>query len=279
MAQSKLLMLKGLPASGKSTYAKELVAKGWKRVNKDDLRAMIDNGKWSKGNESSIVASRDLLISHYLGRGCDVVVDDTNLVVRHESDLRAIAEANQADFEVKFFDITPDEAIKRDLARERSVGSKVIRRMYRDHLAPERITQSNNLPLALIVDIDGTLAHMTGRSPYDYSKVLTDEIDDVVEALVLTYSTTHEIIVVSGRDGSCREDTEQWLKHNGVPYGQLFMREAGDDRNDAIVKREIFDREIRDKYFIDFVLDDRDRVVEMWRSLGLKCLQVAEGDF
>lgn len=39
----KLLVLKGLPASGKSTYAKELVNKGWKRVNKDDLRAMIDD--------------------------------------------------------------------------------------------------------------------------------------------------------------------------------------------------------------------------------------------
>src|SRR5207245_9019847 len=54
----KLLLLKGLPASGKSTYAKELVLKGWKRVNKDDLRAMIDNGKWSHSNEDIIKEDR-----------------------------------------------------------------------------------------------------------------------------------------------------------------------------------------------------------------------------
>lgn len=57
------------------------------------------------------------------------------------------------------------------------------------------------------------------------------------------------------------------------------MRPEGDIRKDSIVKREIFENYIRDYYNIQFVLDDRNQVVEMWRSLGLKCLQVQEGDF
>jgi hypothetical protein len=57
------------------------------------------------------------------------------------------------------------------------------------------------------------------------------------------------------------------------------MRETGDRRKDSIIKKEIFDRHIRDVYNIEFVLDDRNQVVELWRSLGLTCLQVADGDF
>ncbi|MFN5657022.1 MAG: AAA family ATPase, partial [Pseudanabaena sp.] len=48
----------GLPASGKSTWAKEKVNKSpniIKRVNKDELRAMLDNSYFSKGNEKFVL--------------------------------------------------------------------------------------------------------------------------------------------------------------------------------------------------------------------------------
>lgn len=51
------------------------------------------------------------------------------------------------------------------------------------------------------------------------------------------------------------------------------------NRKDVVIKRELFDRYIRDNYQVLFVLDDRNQVVDMWRELGLKCLQVAPGDF
>ena len=94
-----LTMTKGLPASGKTTWAKSVV--GAKRVNKDDLRAMIDNGKWSKKNERSILAARDNLIIQYLREGSSVIVDDTNLNPKHEQDLRKIADTFNALFEIK----------------------------------------------------------------------------------------------------------------------------------------------------------------------------------
>ena len=57
------------------------------------------------------------------------------------------------------------------------------------------------------------------------------------------------------------------------------MRQAGDNRDDRIVKREIYEREIKGRYNVRFVLDDRNKVVALWRDLGLPCFQVADGDF
>ncbi len=87
------------------------------------------------------------------------------------------------------------------------------------------------------------------------------------------------VLLVSGREDKYREPTLRFLTKHQIEYEQLWMRATGDSRKDAIVKQEIFDRYIRDVYNIEFVLDDRNQVVELWRSLGLICLQVADGDF
>jgi hypothetical protein len=87
------------------------------------------------------------------------------------------------------------------------------------------------------------------------------------------------MIFVSGRKDDCRDVTEAWLKANGFEYDWLYMRKTGDDRNDAVVKLDIFNEHIRNGYDVLGVFDDRNRVVNMWRRLGLKCFQVAEGDF
>ncbi len=132
---------------------------------------------------------------------------------------------------------------------------------------------------AIIVDIDGTLAHMAGRSPYDYSLVDTDTIDKTIRDILDRYCNTHKIIVVSGRKDECYQVTLQWLHDNHVPFDYLHMRKESDNREDSIIKREIYDNNIKAEHEVDFVLDDRNRVVKMWREIGLKCLQVAEGDF
>lgn len=276
----KLIMLKGLPASGKSTYARKLADGGYTRVNKDDLRAMLHNSKWSKENEKQVLYIRDEIISHALSHDKSVVVDDTNLAPKHAERLKELAKAYGATFETKFFDETVETCIKRDLDREHSVGEKVIRSMYDQFLAPEPLEYKPDpkLPKAIIVDIDGTLAHKGDRSPYDWGRVGEDTVDDVVRYVVQTY-TRGNVILVSGRDEVCRPETEKWLKDNSIPYDALYMRPKDDSRKDTIIKHEIFKNHIEDDVAVDFVLDDRNQVIEMWRSLGLKVLQVADGDF
>lgn len=132
----------------------------------------------------------------------------------------------------------------------------------------------------IICDIDGTLAHMRNRSPFDYSRVNEDTIDDSVACILkVFYEQEYHILLLSGREDSCRDTTMQWLTDHGIDYNELIMRTSGDFRNDAVIKREIYEQKIKPTCNVLFVLDDRNRVVDMWREIGLKCLQVAPGDF
>ena len=104
-------------------------------------------------------------------------------------------------------------------------------------------------------------------------------MDDSIASLVERYQEDTTIIVLTGRDGSCKQLTIDWLTDNGIVYDEIYTRAEGDERKDSIIKRELFDNHIRGRYNVEFVLDDRNQVVEMWRQMGLKCLQVAEGNF
>lgn len=279
----KLLLLKGLPASGKTTFAKDLVRNdgNWIRVNKDDLRNMLHGGKWSGKHERRIVQLERQLVEEALKDGKNVVIDDTNFNLAHERRYREIAKQYNADFEIKEFNTPLEECIKRDNARPNGVGETVIRRMYNQYLKPEpaKYTPDPMLQPAIVCDIDGTLAHMHDRSPYDWSKVGNDMVDIPIAWLTSILFRSVSVILVSGRDASCRKETQDWLAKNGICYTKLIMRKEGDNRPDEVVKEEIFNEHIRGNYNVRFVLDDRNKVVDMWRQLGLKCLQVAEGDF
>ncbi|MEA9985656.1 AAA family ATPase [Subtercola sp. RTI3] len=278
----KLLMLKGLPGSGKSTYARNLVEKNqYTRVNKDDLRAMLHNSNHSKSKEGSVVAIRDAVVRDALSKGSNVVVDDTNFAPIHELHLREIAKDLNATFEFKFIDTPLEKCISQDLQRLNSVGQKVILQMYDQHLRPAPVVYKapDGKPRAILCDIDGTIAHMGERSPYDWHKVGTDNPDKPVIDLLRRFND-RVIILMSGRDEICRPETVEWLATNKVPFHHLFMRPANDSRKDNIIKRELFEKHVRTEFNVDLVLDDRNQVVDMWRNeLGLVCLQVAEGDF
>lgn len=278
-----ITILKGLPASGKSTWAKEQARKtGAKRICKDDLRAMIDDSVYSKDRERMIISSRNALIRHFMVMCEDIIIDDTNLNPIHIKEIKEIAYEYLYEVKIKEFDTPLAECISRDSGREKSVGEKVIVDMYNRWLRKEEyevVDFIHGLPEAIICDIDGTLAHMDGRSPYDESGVLSDKPDDQIIKLVNFLSGDRKIILMSGRHDSCKGDTVEWLGNHGVIYDKLFMRKTGDDRKDWIIKYELFNENIRGKYNVSFVLDDRNRVVDMWRRIGLKCLQVAPGDF
>lgn len=293
-----LHFLKGLPASGKTSWATTLVLDAQpnsiKRVNKDLLRKMLDVGRHSRGSEKFVLSVRDFVIAQALREGKHVIVDDTNLAPFHEERIREIAEkytketGNPINFIVKFFDISLEEAIERDAKRSESVGEEVIRNMYNKYIAPNLIPerphqaeQNPDLPRAIICDLDGTLAHLN-RSPFDVSKVDKDDLNKPVAEIVRTYNNLgHKILLVSGREGTVEgiAKTKQWLKDHSIPYFMLLMRSAGDNQRDADLKRGFYERHILDTFHVDFVLDDRQQVVDMWRGAGLTCLQVAPGDF
>lgn len=287
--KQQLIMTKGLPGSGKSTWAHDYVltkpAGKCIRVNKDTLREMLHAGRW-KGNktEPQIEGARDTLVKMGLALGIDVIVDDTNFAPVHEARLRALATEYEADFRVQdFTHVDVEECIKRDLKRITSVGEAVIRRMYHQYLGKPSapIQWVAGLPSAVMVDIDGTVALLNGRSPYDPTKYCTDKPNHPVIRLVQQlYAAGDKIVFCSGRDSIYRDETLAWLNaHMGILDFELHMRPYPDKRKDWIIKQELFDAHIRGRFNVRFVLDDRNQVVDMWRRIGLPCFQVNDGNF
>lgn len=285
----KLLALKGLPGSGKTTYAKTLVNKGWVRVNKDDLRAMLHDSSFSKPNEEFVLKTRNDIIVRALTAGQNVVVDDTNLDPKHTDTFRNLAIVFEADYEEKFFDVDVRECLRRNALREKPVPQRVIYQMYDRYLKPptQTIEYDDSKEECIIVDIDGTLAHIAdGRSPYDASRAMNDSLDDAVSLITaMMYNHGYKVIILTGRNEEHREVTEEWLKENNVEYDELYTRlnsdidDKGKQLEDSIVKERLFRTHVEPRFNVKFVLDDRNRVVDMWRRIGLKCLQVAPGDF
>lgn len=147
---------------------------------------------------------------------------------------------------------------------------------------------------AIICDLDGTLCLLNGRNPYDGAACANDTLNDAVYRVLSDYrSISHSpttdnsrdcvVIMCSGRFDTYRSITQDWLDRHQVPYDYLFMRKEGDFRKDSVVKEEILKNQIleivKDLKNIEFILDDRNQVVDMWRKNGLNCFQVNYGDF
>lgn len=303
---SELKITRGVPASGKSTWAKEWVANDPERrirVNRDDLRAMMFEvvGVGTFPQEKAVSAAEQAIVRSLLGAGMDVVVDATHLRAK-------FAKAwLEFDAEVEFVDfpITLDDAYERDFQRGdyggRSVGPEVLKMFFDKFIGKDGISlppvptkEINSVKFkqveaydvrkldAIIVDIDGTLAHIPegGRSPYDGHRVGEDVLDHTIAYMVNGYhSRGVRVLITSGRDEKYRDVTVAWLTENNVRHDALIMRPLDDTRNDAIVKDELYEQHIAPHHNVLFVLDDRDRVVDMWRAKGLKTLQVQPGNF
>ena len=285
----ELVVTVGLPASGKTTWTNELIAKdpNYLNINRDDIRLMLQGRerykKFSGWREKTVTEIHRHAVIAGLQAGKSVIVSDTNLNPAHNKKWKELAKSMGASYREKLFtDVTVGELIQRDARREHPVGSKVIMHMHERYKNDwwSIPAQDESLPKCYLVDVDGTLATMVSRGPFEWMKVDTDaprqEVIDVVNAL---YDAGNTIIIVSGRDGVCKELTEEWLDKYGVKRHGFYIRPAGDNRKDTLIKEEIYYRHIKDVYNVRGVFDDRDQVVHMWRHLGLQVFQVNYGDF
>ena len=295
---NRVLILQGIQGSGKSTYAKEFIederkaGRTWKRVNRDSLRDMLDFGYWDRMKTKNLIKQAEaLIIQEALETGLNVVVDDLNLSQGTLKWLRrVIMEAEfdlgtKIEIETKLIDTPLEECIKRDSKRDKPVGKEVILRTYNKYLKDkDKIVQDISLIPIVICDVDGTVAINDGhRSFFDFIKVMDDKPrTDIIELVKNMFiGTSMEVVFLSGRDGSCYEDTVKWIRQHfglGEAYQlKLFMRKAGDNRADYIIKRELWEEHIKDKFYVKYVVDDRLSVCRLWQSMGFTLLNVGPG--
>lgn len=304
----KLVVMRGLPGSGKSTIAREMVKSDGNmlRVNRDELRRMLHPDlHWTKEREKRTVDAEKKIVVSALDKGVNVVVDDTNILGAGIDLWKTVLWDNcqqLSDSVFSVMDLTKtvpiEECIQRDRMRfgNECVGRGVIDRMALfggiiDFSKEERVA---------VVDIDGTLANLDHRLKYienqvrDYSAFFANvDLDDVYitvwNAVLELKRTGHTIIILSGRPTNVGHTTNEWLcgfeyqteGHESIDPDYLFMRQAGDHRPDNQVKRQLMETMFLhglNKEAIKVVLDDRDSVCAVWREMGLPLLQVNRGN-
>lgn len=307
-------MLKGLPASGKTTAARILVdAEGnTGRVNRDDLRAMLFNSKWS-GKREEIVISCEKAIAHVLGsHGFNVIIDDTNLKQSHFDMWSTFSSIFTFEEAALGRDISIDELEQRDALREKSVGRPVIERMALE----AGLIRWTGKPIA-IFDVDGTLGDCAWRRAFARGGVCSccegkpvqycvlcggrgtvekswekffkySRRDLPIEAVAqwarnVYDSGEYELVILSGRPDTYGALTVDWLREIAVPFHHIFMRRGSDKRPDTEVKQDIL--KMMPYANVAFIVDDRQSVVDMWRRFrehapaNYHVFQVAEGNF
>lgn len=296
---SKLIFTRGLSGSGKSTWAE--AQPGAVVVSRDALRVALfgsDGPEYyqhpdMRNREDYITSVEHAAVREALRAGKTVISDNTYIETKYMKPLIKVAHSVGAEVEVKVFDVPLRTALERNLMRARlggrDVPDEVIRKQHdrfkhtKDYVvpAPPALPAPYNgtpgSPKAIMVDIDGTLAHMNGkRGPFDWKNVGVDDVDEAVSEVVrMSYVMDYQVIVMSGRDASCREETVEWLRKHNIPFDDIFMRPEKDMRPDNIVKAELFDTHVRDNFDVQFVIDDRWQVCEMWLSIGLKVFNVS----
>lgn len=298
----KIVVTIGISGSGKSTYAHNL----WETspndyviINRDKLRELlfgftecnISERYWGlrtdiNSREKQVTKYQNLLISEALSENKVPIVDATHLTYNY---IKAFEYWN-VNVEFVWFNVPVDVAEERISRRTRKVSREFLEKQKSQlktllarfnsnpgefNFEPTFIEQDENLPGTVLVDIDGTLAHMSDRSPYDWKRVGEDTEDPSVGALV---RKLQHIIICTGRDGSCEAETKAWLRKHNIPYDELYIRKAGDQRPDWVVKEEMW-REIAKRRYIKYLVDDRMQVVRRARALGLKVFNVEYNNF
>lgn len=311
MKKLKALVTIGVPASGKTTFAKKWEDEDpdnrWV-VELDEIRKEYspdkDLNRYSFKNEEKVADEFYKSISFAWSCDKDICISNTNVNGKYLDVLLSFLD--DLDFEVTFkvFHKSFRDLVRDDKKRNKMVGSEVIYKMLLNfnklrQTHPHVFEQDNhwlekdfpiikkvenkypvseNKPCVAIIDIDGTLADMGKRNPYDYEAAINDTARKDVALLVNALHKEHTVVFVSGRSEDARVVTEEWLHglyrdrvldFDPVEESHILMRCSGDTRQDWIVKYEIYRDIVSQMGELKVVVDDRPQVIRMWEMLGV----------
>lgn len=293
----RLILLRGLPGSGKTTTALRMLEQygdNALRVNRDDIRAMLFRDRaWEPRQENMVRAVERTIVGLALGKyeHSVVIVDNLHLSAASIENWRTfVHEFNtmsdtELHMQVYYIDTPVEECIIRDASRPKPVGRSVIvgwalfSGVY--HVPPGGF---------VLCDLDGTLANYDHRIHYlvdwnDKSAFFAHMEHDTVYEDIATQLRMHlkqhtDIFYVTARDEKYREVTETWLQKYDLNFHKaLFMRPSWDKRSDIDVKNDMLAKFKEGNYFpvIKAIYEDRPGVVQLYKDLKLPVIVCNDG--
>lgn len=301
METRKIILTRGIPGSGKSTWAKKWVNEDPEhriRFNWDDIRNMM-GPYWviNRENTGIMKSLRKTFLEKMMCEKWDIVIDNMNLNFKEYEYYNNVVNYYNKNFitqyvlEFKDFFISVEECISRDALRQNPIGEKTIREIwkkYRHFIQTTNIEKYvNNLvkpdpdkPYCVVIDMDSTMCFNTNKRPW-YGKGAAEEMINDIENFgvcktVLVLMQEYPIIVATGRDTSQEEVTKQWLSQHKINPIKYYFRTEGDHRKVTEVKKEQIEKILKD-YNILVIFEDSEPIVKMYRDMGLTVLQPNKG--
>lgn len=272
MSVGKIIMLQGPPASGKSTRAKEIYNSNPTKyviVSKDEIRK--SRGKyWVEEQEKYIYEVEEQEIRLAIKHDLIPIIDSTNLNPKQIAKWEELAKELNCELERELIYVPLKVALERDSKRELQVTPKVIKdfywRYFEEKYREEEYTdhtlmlqQDEELPKAVLVDLDGTVAMHNGRGPFEWNKIYTDICDFRMKSMLQKLSDSGVLIIFfTGRNKTetAFKQTDEWLSKNFDFPWILYMRDENDFRHSDICKEEMYNKYIKGKYNVLCAFDD-----------------------
>lgn len=289
----------GCSGSGKTSWANQFVSDEnysglggyWRIVERDAIRVELfpelsrggrvdwTKYKFTKAREQAVSEQVDLEIRDAAYHESNLVISDTNLNPKHRANL--VEKLERLGYTVSFqeFDVPLEELYKRNAQRLGGIIHTVVYRQYKqwlDYKGVWKYIPDQTLPKAIALDMDGSLCKRGDRGWYEWDKVHLDTaIEPNLDFALGMHKMGYNLIVFTGRDGSCKSLCEEWLDWYNIPYSAIYIRPEGDNRCDSIIKEEIL-KDAAKEWNVVGILDDRPRVVRMWHKVGLHCWCVGD---
>lgn len=300
----KLILTRGIPGSGKSTWAKAWVAEDPEhriRLNWDDMRNML-GPYWvpSRENINKTMLWCAVNAAAYCDKPYEIVIDNMNLnpkgwkefeewIETYNHSAHSVNNKVQYVLEFKDFFISVDECVRRDAMRSNPIGEKTIKDIWRrykhfiqthevEKLVNNLIKDDDTKPYCVVIDMDSTMCFNTQKRAW-YGDGSTEAMLNDTPNMGVVRLIEHQnypVIVCTGRNKAQKEVTEKWLNKYNIFPEEFYMREDGDYRNGVEVKEELINK-ILEKYNIVTIFEDCEPIVRRFREMGLTVLQPNKG--
>lgn len=284
----ELILLVGPPGSGKTTISDQLRENHYIWINQDT------QGKSGHLNDFNTAVHLE----------ANIVVDRMNFSKEQRARYLSVAKENGYSTKIIVLEVPEETCLNRCLSRQnhptikdRQSASNALHTFFSKYEKPTLdeaeevvfLSEKKELHPAIIVDLDGTLCNIDHRLHFMkgekknwkgfFESLKDDSINSWCQEIIYKFENNYKIILCSGRPDDHRKATEEWLEKYGINYDALYMRKRNDFRPDHVVKEIIYDFNIEPQYDIMFAIDDRQSIIDMWRSKGITALQCSPGDF